>query len=227
MKNINLTLCTSIKNRTNFIKTCIPTWTNLPFTKCIILDWDSDIPVYEEIGHLLDERFIVVRVENQKYYLSSMCHNFAMSFVDTKWVLRIDSDIILNFPKLSKMIVNDDNFYIGGKTNSKGTEGTILVQKEWFDLSGGYDERQCHYGWEDLHLYSRIKETMNVDIERFPNQSLIHINHDDKVRLEFRDITNIQNSSDKQGEYPFMSWDKDSPKRDFPSYKLYRGRNGH
>lgn len=221
MKNIDLSLCTSIKNRTNFLKTCIPTWKKLSFTKCIILDWDSDIPVHEEIGHMLDDRFLIVRVENQEFYLSSMCHNFAMNFVDTEWVLRIDSDIIVNYPKLSKMIVDDDCFYIGGKCNGHGTEGTILVKKKWFDCSGGYDERQCHYGWEDIHLYSRIKETVNIDVKRFPEQSLIHIKHDDRLRLEHRNISDIQVSSDEQGSYGFMSWGMDSKKQSFPEYKLY------
>lgn len=224
ISDIDLSLCTSIKNRTNFIRTCLPTWKKLQFKQCIILDWGSDVPVYDEIGFLLDERFIVVRVENQPFYLSSLCHNFAMSFVDTKWALRIDSDIIVNYPKLSEMNVEDDAFYIGGDCNGKGTEGTILVQKQWFDMSGGYDERQCHYGWEDLHLYSRIRETMGVDgFPRFPRHSLIHIKHDDKVRLEFRDITNIEDSSDDQGKYHFMSWDKYSEKQVFPKYTIHRG----
>lgn len=207
LRDMDFTLCNSTKNRNENLAKVIPLWKELPFSRCIIVDWDSTEPVWETLNHLMDERFTVVRVENQPYYWSSIIHNFSIGLADTPWIFRIDSDVFQLPRTMNKFDIKLDRFYVGGRPqNGNGTDGTVWFKKDWWEKTGGYDERQTGYGYEDVHFYKRMSDLRNVNQDLFPPQSLIHMRHDDKDRLEHRDIRGIQRSSAIQGNFDYMDW---------------------
>lgn len=220
MRDLDFSLCSSVMNRNDHLRMVIPTWKELPFKRCIIIDWSSDIPVYEGLHDLLDDRFTIIRVDGQKYYYSSVVHNFSISFVETEWTFRVDSDIFFDYHKLLNMRVEDNCFYVGGLINPLGTEGTVLAKTQWFEDTGGYDERQIHYGGEDLHCFERIKG-LGCSIKRFPRSSLCHINHSDNLRTIHRDMDNLESSMKKQCELDYREWGSHSQKHNIPVYEVF------
>jgi hypothetical protein len=170
----------------------------------------------------MDDRFTVIRVEHQPFYWSSIIHNICIGFADTEWVLRTDSDIFFLPRTMNEAEFEGNHFYYGGKpSNGNGTDGTVLFKKDWWIQTGGYDERQTGYGFEDVHFYKRMNDLVGVDQNLFPQQSLIHMWHDDDVRVEHRDISNIYRSSYNQGNFDYMDWNPTCDKYNVNVYKVH------
>jgi hypothetical protein len=218
----DFTLCTSVKNRNENLEKVIPIWKELPFSHCIIVDWNSDYPVWDAVGHLMDDRFSVVRFEYFPHYWSSIIHNISMRMASTEWILRTDADIFFLHHKLLESEFDPSAFYVGGRPeNGRGTEGTVLCKKAWYTVTGGYDERQTGYGWEDVHFYWRMERLADVEQRYFPKHSLVHIAHDDEVRTEYRDIASIESSSEAQGMLDWRDWSAASEKFRAEVYKVH------
>ena len=222
LRDMDFTLCNSTKNRNDNLKKVIPLWKELPFSRCIIVDWNSDEPVWETLNHLMDERFTVVRVEYQPYYWSPIIHNFSIGLADTEWIMRTDSDIFFLPRTINGTNFKGNHFYIGGRPdNGRGTEGTVLLKREWWAQTGGYDERQTGYGYEDVHFYKRMDNLWGVEQNKFPRQSLIHIRHEDDVRLEHRDVSDIYRSSEIQGNFNYNDWNQSCDKYKLDVYTVH------
>lgn len=219
---MEFTICNSTKNRNENLKKVIPLWKRLPFSRCIIVDWNSDEPVWESLNHLMDDRFTVVRVEHQPYYWSSIIHNISINLADTEWILRTDSDVFFLPQTINEDEFKDSSFYIGGRpSNGRGTEGTVLFKKKWWTQSGGYDERQTGYGYEDIHFYRRLEDVRGVTKENFSRQALIHMHHDNSVRLEHRDISCIDRSATIQGAFDYTKWNQSCDKYRLDVYTVH------
>lgn len=218
---MDFTICNSTKNRNEKLEKVIPLWRELPFSRCIIVDWNSDKPVWETLNHMMDERFTVVRVENQPYYWSPIIHNFCVGFADTEWIFRLDSDVFTLPMTMKAADFEDNKFYVGGRPrNGRGTEGTTLFKKKWWTVTGGYDERQTGYGYEDIHFYERMERT-GVEKELFPQQSMIHIHHSDDERKQYRDVSSIDRSSEIQGAFNVDDWDASCDKYKLNVYTVH------
>jgi hypothetical protein len=221
LRDVGFTLCNSSKNRNENLEKVIPLWRMLPFSHCVIVDWNSKEPVWENLSHLMDDRFTVIRVEDQHYYWSSIIHNICIGFADTEWVLRIDSDVFGLPRTINEFEFSEDMFCVGGRPrNGSGTDGTVLFKKEWWERTGGYDERQTGYGYEDVHFYQRM-EDLGVQKTPFCNQCLIHMHHSDSDRVEYRDINSIIISSQAQGNLDYKEWNRYSKKFPFNVYKVH------
>lgn len=221
LKELDFTLCNSVMNRDDDLERAIPTWLVLPFRHCIILDWSSHNDVWETHKHLMDERFTVIRVDGETKYESSIVHNFCIGFVNTEWVFRIDSDI-MTMPQLSDMKILPSSFYTGNVKYNWGLAGTCLFRKEWFDITGGYDENMTGYGYEDIMFYRRMQENLGARRQYFPNV-LIHQDHNDEKRGKYRGLSDkeVHTSKYKNGRFKHTDWGINNTKYKPKKYTVY------
>lgn len=220
MKKLDFTLCNSVMNRDDDLERAIPTWLKLPFRHCIIVDWSSTNPVWESFKHLMDERFTVIRVDNETVYPASIVHNLSIKYVQTEWVFRVDSDVIAN--DLCIFDAHPHCFYTGDVTNNWGLAGTCLFRKEIFDKTGGYDENMRGYGYEDITFYRRMQH-FGITKKNLPKYSLTHLDHDDEKRSKYRGIDSISESRYKMSCFRFDNWCADDVRCE-PTFSI-NGRN--
>jgi len=181
----NLSIATSVMNRTEHLLESVVTWLRLPFKKIVIIDWSSDKPVSESlIEHGIDDdRISITRIEGQTRYSHSEARNIKMSQVDG-WVLSIDSDIMLT-PKFGRTVVLSKDtkaMYMNDRFNSnKSLYGTTIFHKDEFDSVGGCTNVIDGWGAEDHDLYLRMKDN-GCTVRSLGERTLFHIPHDDFSR---------------------------------------------
>lgn len=192
----NVSIICACKNRYEPLKISLTSWLNYDQVKeIIIVDWNSSSP----LNHLtnLDRRIKIVRVLNEQYFNQPQPLNLAASLSTQEFVLKLDTDYILNpYYKFFDTYNLDENNFVYGPTNIedktienspyfKYLRGLLYVRREHFNKVGGYNENLGkYYAWEDdelvsrLHLYGLKSESLNY------NHTVFHIPHPDKKRFE-------------------------------------------
>lgn len=192
----NVSIICACKNRYEPLKISLTSWLNYDQVKeIIIVDWNSSSP----LNHLtnLDRRIKIVRVLNEQYFNQPQPLNLAASLSTQEFLLKLDTDYILNpYYKFFDTYNLDENNFVYGPTNIedktienspyfKYLRGLLYVRREQFNKVGGYNENLGkYYAWEDdelvsrLHLYGLKSESLNY------NHTVFHIPHPDKKRFE-------------------------------------------
>lgn len=93
--NSNVSIICACKNRIESLRVSLSSWLLFDEIKeIIIVDWDSDTPIYDITK--LDPRIKVIRVNNKKYFNLAQPLNLAVSQVTGDYILKIDTDYIIN-----------------------------------------------------------------------------------------------------------------------------------
>lgn len=193
---MNVSLICACKNRYEPLLISLSSWLLCEEIKeVIIVDWSSD----KSLSHLtkLDSRIKVVTVFGQKYFNQPQPLNLAASLSTQDFLLKMDTDYILNpYYKFFDTYNIDETNFIYGPTNIedkvaesspyfKYLRGLLLVKKTNFNSVGGYNENLGkYYAWEDdelvlrLHLYGLKSQSLQY------NHTVFHIPHPDKKRFE-------------------------------------------
>lgn len=172
----NITLVTSVMDRTEFLNLSLQTWKKFPFKEIIIVDWSSKIPL--EIPDVT-----VVYVPNQKYYLHSKVRNFKTSLSNTNIVLSIDCDILLMPNFLNNIHIKEHIFYSVNTELVDNIIGTSIYDKrDYFKIGGCNELMDYGWGYEDMDLYNKFKENNITNIKLLDNQ-FFHIPHSDELRV--------------------------------------------
>ena len=119
---MSVSLICACKNRYEALRVSLSSWLSFKeISEIIIVDWSSD----ESISHLteLDERINVITVENQQYFNQPQPLNLAVSIAKNKYILKVDSDYILNpYYNFFKKYTIDDNSFVSGKNSYQSPE---------------------------------------------------------------------------------------------------------
>ena len=185
-------------DRNQNLEIALDTWTKLPVKEIIIVDWSSKKP----LDYLLkkDKRIKIVRVDGKKYYHHSAANNLKIKYAETDYILALDADIKV-VGNIFEMHDLEENVLQRGYGNiKKGIFGVYIVQKKWFDLVGGYNEKMCYgWGYEDNDLYERLKRKGLV-VKKIIGNMFKHIKHDNDLRAKNTKIKNIEESKLKNIE---------------------------
>jgi GT2 family glycosyltransferase len=204
---MSISIISACKNRGKALSVSLSSWIQFDeVDEIIVTDWNSDDP----IDHLikLDSRIKVVTVPNEPYFNQPQPLNLAASLVKNEYILKLDSDTIMNpyFNFFDHHKIDDQSFLTGTdeswnlngeKDPSKTTKhqkhmffkalwGTLYITKENYLKIGGYNENMTKYAaWEDTEIYERILLLgLNHVQIKFGLNTLFSLPHLAKKRVE-------------------------------------------
>jgi GT2 family glycosyltransferase len=205
---MNVSVITACGNRGKALSVSISSWIQFDeIDEIIVADWNSRDPV----NHLaeLDPRIKIINVPNEPYFNQPQPLNLAASLVKNDYILKLDSDTIMNpyFNFFDHHKIDSQsfltgtseswNFYDEKEPNSKNIDyqqymylkalwGTLYITKENYVKIGGYNENMNKYAaWEDTELYERLLllGLKHVTI-KFDLKTLFSLPHPAKKRVE-------------------------------------------
>lgn len=183
--NGDISVCTTCKNRNDDLVKSIHTWMKYGFGEIVIVDWGSDTPVTDSIKGLeLPVRVKVVRVDEEPYFIASMAKNVGARICENDKILFMDADVKL---KGFDYELKDSSFICGyPDVTGRGTTGACLIRRIDFDQINGFNEHMKYWGIEDINFYHRLTAS-GIEMEYFRPGDLDHMEHDDDIRLKYRD----------------------------------------
>jgi glycosyltransferase involved in cell wall biosynthesis len=192
---MSVSVITACKNRGKALSISISSWIQFDKIKEIIaVDWSSDEP----IDHLIkyDERIKIITVNGEKYFNQPQPLNLAASIATGDYILKLDSDTILNpyynffeshsIDKTSFLTGFYDKKEIGTNCYYDGLWGTLYLTKKNFFGVGGYNENMGDYGaWEDDEIVERLM-ILGLTHKKInlKSNTLLSIPHPSKKRVE-------------------------------------------
>jgi glycosyltransferase involved in cell wall biosynthesis len=190
---------TRFMDRLSFIKQTLPTWLKFPYYEIIIVDWSSNEDILPLVKECHDQRVIVLKVKNQKYFDPGAAWNVGINYASGDFINCIDCDILINpvyYPVYFINQLKQNCLYLNELIDknctplewSQGLYGTNIFSKNMWDKVNGYIEGLESWGEEDVDFYRRLVkegfETKQGWIQGF----LTHIYHDDSYRVKHTKI---------------------------------------
>ena len=170
---MTISIISACKNRGKALSISIASWIQFDeVDEIIVTDWNSDEP----IDHLtrLDSRIKVITVPNEKYFNQPQPLNLAASLVKSEYILKLDSDTVMNpyFNFFDNHTIDNQSFLTGTDYTDRLTArlgiyqkypyikslwGTLYVTKKNYLKIGGYNENMGKYAaWEDSEIFERL-----------------------------------------------------------------------
>ena len=202
---MSISVICACKNRTKPLEISLTSWLMFEeIQEIIITDWSSNEP----IDHLMkyDEKVKVISVTGEKYFNQPQPLNLAASIATGDYILKLDSDTILNpYYNFFKKYLVDNNSFVSGRNFSKDPVyaalwGTLYFSKFNFEKIGGYNENMGKYAsWEDSEILIRLKLLGLQEININPKDlTCVSIPHSHKKRIENFELYNTDKSLEEK-----------------------------
>lgn len=179
----SISIICAVKNRKGALLCSLSTWMQFSeISKIVIVDWNSD-PSLEDLQKK-DLRIDVVRIKNNKYFNISKAYNIGLKNCNTKLVLKIDADYILNpYYNFFEQYKNlEPKKFVTGCFQDKSFHQNSFIfayKKDILD-AGAYNESFKDHGYEDKDLIERMIKNNCSRVHSFQkNLSIFHIPHSD------------------------------------------------
>jgi GT2 family glycosyltransferase len=203
---MSISIISACKNRGEALTVSINSWIQFDeVEEIIVTDWNSDDP----IDHLtrLDKRIKIITVPREQFFNQPQPLNLAASFVKSEYILKLDSDTVMNpYFNFFDHHTIDNNTFLTGTDESwhfthekldprhvyqkykyiKPLWGTLYITKENYMKIGGYNENMNIFAaWEDTEIYERllILGLKHANI-KFEEKTLFSLPHSTKKRVE-------------------------------------------
>ena len=174
-----LSLVTACKDRGDYLKLALASWQKFPFDEIIIVDWSSKVPLSAED---LPDNVKIIQVLDQEYYEHSKARNFKINQAKNDLVLSMDCDVML-MPKFASNFFVKPGTLIMGDNKLASTIGSSIFDKKIYNELGGFNEKFDEgWGFEDLDFYNKV-ENSKYKFVTYPSSSMLHIDHDDEIRV--------------------------------------------
>lgn len=203
---MSISIISACKNRGEALTVSISSWIQFDeVDEIIVTDWNSDVPV----DHLtrLDSRIKIITVPKEPYFNQPQPLNLAASLVKNDYILKLDSDTVMNpyFNFFDYHTIDDKTFLTGTDEGWHFTDakpdpkhvyqnyrylkplwGTLYITRENYFKIGGYNENMGKFAaWEDTEIYERLLllglKHVNID---FSAKTLFSLPHLTKKRVE-------------------------------------------
>jgi glycosyltransferase involved in cell wall biosynthesis len=164
----------------------LPTWLAcLEIGEIVVVDWSSEDSVFFA-SVPSDSRVVVARVEGQKHWVASRCHNLGLDLARGDWILRLDADDRLDRSFFAEHPLREASFYCFNDDkacddNDRHLMGVVFASKRHLLDVSGYNERLTFYGYEDEDLVARLRAGGLVALP-LDLGTVHHLPHDDESR---------------------------------------------
>lgn len=220
---MKISICTQLLDWNFGLKEALPTWLNYPCDEIVIFDWGNGKESAKEIVDLYQDNRIKFAQGLEKIpYNKSVAHNVSVRLATGDLIFGIDADVKIidlnmkfqnncfiqgcrfvgdiNSINLSDNDEMSDRIYqyyfmdkkLGLYNNSLA--GTFICWRKHYDQINGFDERLHGWGGSDTDFFDRLGSSRVIRVD-FPLNSLQHINHDNKKRVENLNIKSLSESN--------------------------------
>lgn len=183
----------------------LASWANLrEADHIVVVDWSSREP----LRTTTDPRVLVVRVNGQKFWRNSLCHNLEITVASelrADLLLRVDADVVVRPDFFQAHPAEDKAFYAvdchmipPALEHKKSLCGTVYARLTHALRVNGYNERLRQYGYEDEDFFKRL-EASGLKWKRCNLDTLHHIPHSDAMRIEHLDTGDAPAEVRKKG----------------------------
>ena len=129
----------------------------------VLVDWGSAPPLV--LG--ADPRLRLVRAPREREWNLARAYNLAAQFARGEYLLKVDSDTLLQPDVLARQPLGAAQFGRGCRDrardeNARHLNGVLHVRRAHFLAVAGYDERMRGYGYDDTDLYERLGRALNL-----------------------------------------------------------------
>ncbi|MDB4348474.1 hypothetical protein OAA62_01015 [bacterium] len=192
--SFKVSYCICSYNRLNFLKKTLPHNLNkLQKDEQIVLSdfsqsKDIDVYIFDNFQqYLRSNQLKFIKVSGQNYFHASIYKNISHYYADGEYVYNIDSDNFLSNHRnlLDEQIsISEKGFVIhnylkDSSSSSRGSFGSICVNKEDFLSIGGYDESFMPISYQDTDILLRLKKLNFRYVQKALNQD--PINHTQSI----------------------------------------------
>ena len=203
---MSISIISACGNRTEALTVSLNSWIQFDeVDEVIVTDWNSKKPLADLTR--LDPRIKIITVPEEPFFNQPQPLNLAASLVKSEYILKLDSDTVMNpyFNFFDYHTIDDKSFLTGTDeswhfTNKKPDPkhvyqnyrylkplwGTLYITRENYFKIGGYNENMGKYAaWEDTEIYERILTLglKHVNIN-FDKKTLFSLPHLTKKRVE-------------------------------------------
>ena len=179
-----ISLCTQIKDRYNFLIQALPTWLKHPFKEIVIFDWNSKKDLKEIRKEFKDPRIQLFKIESDFPFSLSQAKNISHSCSLCKKIVYVDCDVKIEIDFNKFLNIPEDTFLWGNyKLYNMPGLGCFMITRDQFEAINGYDERMIGYSYEDVDFHTRLLKA-GYKRKNFPD-SVNHIDHNDELRTRF------------------------------------------
>lgn len=156
----NVNLITPCRNRAEFLRSSLPSWLGCPqLQKIIVVDFNSTTPVINKLNDLIDERVIVVRVEDEPLWRQGRAQNIGLRLTDAELVLKMDADVALvDIRPYVEQMADDPTIFFKGFSKLGTSSGLCLAPRLRMRATGGYHDHMSGWGGDDVDIYRRLKK---------------------------------------------------------------------
>lgn len=202
---MSISVITACKNRGKALSISIASWIQFDeVDEIIAVDWSSEEPI--DFLTNISEKIKIIKVQGEKYFNQPQPLNLAASMSNGKYILKLDSDTIINpYYNFFNNHKVDNNSFITGISESnlnifhnekvEKTErsafldplwGTLFLTRDNYFKVGGYNENMDEYAaWEDNEIVERlIILGLNHKKINLKSKTLFSIPHSSKERVE-------------------------------------------
>lgn len=159
-----ISLVTCSMNRTSNLLQSIETWNAIEsINEIIVVDWSSDVAInLNDLPKPYKGKNIkLIQVHGQPKWVLSHAFNLGVSFAKYDHLLKLDSDVLLDFHFLDNHPLPEHAFYRGNwqiarNENELHLNGQLYCKTQDFWSVNGYHEGITTYGWDDSDIYDRL-----------------------------------------------------------------------
>ena len=183
-----------VMDREEHLLESLPTWLACPEVgEVVLVDWSSKKAILPPD----DPRVVIVRVEGQRHWHPSKCHNLGLRLTTCPKILRLDADHQLKEDFFERHQLDRPNhFFCVDQPSVCDTDeihlaGVVYAWRTELMVVGGYNERIATYGYEDNDLVERLKGLGSL-ASWVQIDTLHHIPHSDAARLCNQNVSHLE-----------------------------------
>lgn len=153
-------LITPCRNRGEYLRDSLPSWLACPqLRQIIVVDFNSTVPVIDELGDLRGERVTVVRVENEPIWRQGRAQNIGLGLAEADLVLKTDADVAtVDIRPYVAQMAEDPGLFFKGFSKLGTSSGLCLAPRRRMKAAGGYHDHMSGWGGDDVDFYRRLRK---------------------------------------------------------------------
>jgi hypothetical protein len=160
-------LITPCRNRVEYLRDSLPSWLACPqLRQIIVVDFNSTIPVINDLSDLRGERVTVVRVEDEPIWRQGRAQNIGLGLAEADLVLKTDADVAtVDIRSYVAQMGKDPSLFFKGFSKLGTSSGLCLAPRRRMKAAGGYHDHMSGWGGDDVDFYRRLrKRKLNAQV---------------------------------------------------------------